>query len=92
MEGTAEMIKHCGNLFGGYFGGDTNRSYRPQTYQQHSHRQDHTAADPFSMVTDPVYAHQHQPGPKRMVSLIAGMHEQQPDVYKRQQLGRVTGN
>ncbi|KAA6425287.1 MAG: hypothetical protein FRX49_04781 [Trebouxia sp. A1-2] len=87
VEGTAEMIKHCGNLFGGYFGGDTNRSYRPQTYQQHSHRQDHTAADPFSMVTDPVYAHQHQPGPKRMVSLIAGMHEQQPWGSENQSMG-----
>ncbi len=79
------MIKHCGNLFGGYFGGDTSRSYRPQTYRQNSHR--HTAADPFPMVTDPIYAHQHQPGPKRMVSLIAGMHEQQPWGSENQSMG-----
>ncbi len=87
VEGTAEMIKHCGNLFGGYFGGDTNRSYRPQTYRQHSHRQGHTAADPFPMVTDPFLGHQHQPGPRRMVSLIAGMHEQQPWGSENQSMG-----
>ena len=81
------MIKHCGNLFGSYFGGDTNRSYRPQTYRQHSHRQDRIAVDPFPMVTDPVYAHQHQPGPKRMVSLIAGMREQQPWGSENQSMG-----
>ncbi|KAL0019924.1 hypothetical protein WJX77_010272 [Trebouxia sp. C0004] len=87
VEGTAEMIKHCSNLFGGYFGGNTERSYRPQTYRQHSHRQDRTAADPFPMVTDPVYAHQHQPGPKRMVSLIAGMHEHQLWGSENQSMG-----
>lgn len=92
VEGTAEMIKHCGNLFGGHFGGDTNRSYRPQTYRQPTQRQPtnrehYSNVDPYPMVTDPTFAQQQRSGPKRMVSLIAGMHEQHPWGSENQPMG-----
>ena len=81
------MIKHCANLFGGYFGGDTNRSYRQphQSYRQLTHRQNH--AGPFPAVADPVFAQPQSPGPKRMVSLIAGVHENQPWGSENQSMG-----
>lgn len=81
------MIKHCGNLFGGYFGGDTSRSYRPQTHRQVSHRQNHADGDPFLLASHPIYAQPQQEGPKRMVSLIAGMREQQCWGSENQSMG-----
>ena len=73
------MIKHCGNLFGAYFGMDTSRSYRQPTHRQHSYRQpsqrQQAHADPFPVVSHPLHAEHQQSGPNTLTGFTAGMIE-----------------